>query len=208
MNNSKHAIVIFAREPVSGKVKSRLTGALNDAERLDLYKRMLVHSSIVIGRIGNASAYLYSTPDKQHPFLKVLSKRFDFHQQVQANGDLGYKMTMALEDVLEHSDKAILIGSDCPFITSDYLASAITQLRNDPVVIGPATDGGFVMIGTTDHRLMEPLFQNIEWGNSEVLDKLLENAKRQGTSIHLMQPLNDIDRPEDLALLDDFTWFE
>lgn len=208
MKKSKLTVVVFAREPVLGTVKSRLSKALDEAERLNLYKQMLTHTSAVVAQLEHATAHLYSTPDIKHPFLTALSKRFDFLQNVQAAGGLGDKMVKALKDVLEHSDKAILIGSDCPFITKDYLDTASSKLRNHTVVIGPATDGGFVMIGTTDHVQIEPLFSNIEWGNSEVLDTLLENAKRESTSIALMEPLNDIDRPKDLSLLDGFTWFE
>ena len=208
MKNSKPAVVIFAREPILGTVKSRLSPVLDDAERLSLYKRMLRHTSAVVGSEEEICGYLYSTPDKDHPYLKALSKRFDLYQQVQIKGVLGEKMTAAFEDVLEHTHKAILIGSDCPFITGDYIESAISRLSNTTVVIGPATDGGFVMIGTTDHALMEHLFRDIEWGNSDVLETLLKNAQSSDITVELMEPLNDVDRPEDLQLLDGFTWFE
>ncbi len=208
MKNTKSAVVIFAREPVLGTVKSRLSPALDDAERLNLYKRMLCHTSAVVGRIEEIDASLYSVPDKEHPYLNALSKRFDFSQQVQIKGDLGEKMTAAFEDVLEHTDKSILIGSDCPFITRDYIESAISRLNDNAVIIGPATDGGFVMIGTTDHALMEHLFRDIEWGSSDVLETLLKNAQSSDITVELMEPLNDVDRPEDLQLLDGFTWFE
>jgi len=208
MKNTEPAVIIFAREPVLGTVKSRLSPVLDDAERLSLYKRMLCHTSAVVGLEEEIDAYLYSTPDKDHPYLKALSKRFDLYQQLQIKGVLGEKMTAAFEDVLEHTHKAILIGSDCPFITGDYIESAISRLSNSTVVVGPATDGGFVMIGTTDHKLTQPLFRDIEWGNSDVLETLLKNAQTYDIAIELMEPLNDVDRPEDLELLEGFTWFE
>ena len=95
----------------------------------------------------------------------------------------------------------VLIGSDCPAITTRYLQQAFSELENSEVVFGPATDGGYVLIGS---RILLPArcFDSIAWGGEKVLEQSLKKMENANISYSLLPPLQDIDRPEDLASLD------
>jgi len=116
----------------------------------------------------------------------------------QCDGDLGQRMAGAFEDSFrEGSPATVIIGSDCPTLTSDVLAAAFDSLKKNSVVFGPATDGGYYLIGLT--KLVPELFQGIAWGTETVLAQSLQILERTGIRPVQLQPLDDLDRPEDVA---------
>jgi hypothetical protein len=118
--------------------------------------------------------------------------------QPQSEGDLGQRMAGAFTDSFrEGSPATVIIGSDCPSRTTEILAAAFESLKTNPVVFGPATDGGYYLIGLT--RPVPEIFQGVAWGRETVLAQSLKNLARLGSKPALLQPLDDLDRPEDLA---------
>ncbi len=94
----------------------------------------------------------------------------------------------------------ILVGGDCPFIDEDYIESAILALKKHDVVIGPANDGGYVLLGLSQDT--PQLFENIDWGTESVFEATLNIVEREKLSYKVLPALSDIDRPEDLKQLD------
>ncbi len=116
----------------------------------------------------------------------------------QSAGDLGQRMAAAFEDSFrEGSTATVMIGSDCPALTCEVLGAAFDSLRSHAVVFGPATDGGYYLIGLT-HPVPE-LFHGVAWGTEKVLRQSLDILARNGEKPALLQPLDDLDRPEDLV---------
>jgi rSAM/selenodomain-associated transferase 2/rSAM/selenodomain-associated transferase 1 len=122
----------------------------------------------------------------------------------QGDGDIGRRMMAALSEAFQEGyESVVIIGSDVPDITSDILQQAFKKLQNNDLVLGPAADGGYYLIGMQmaawDSADPE-LFEDINWGTGEVLSQSLEKAKKRGLSYGLLDTLKDVDRPEDLAV--------
>ncbi len=116
----------------------------------------------------------------------------------QCEGDLGQRMAGAFADSFREGSLAtVIIGSDCPSLTPEILAAAFEALKANPVVFGPATDGGYYLIGLT--RLVPELFQGVAWGTEIVLAQSTEILARNDSKPALLTPLDDLDRPEDVA---------
>ncbi|MEC4887155.1 MAG: TIGR04282 family arsenosugar biosynthesis glycosyltransferase, partial [Scytonema sp. PMC 1070.18] len=119
--------------------------------------------------------------------------------QLQGEGDLGERMMRSLVDAFQSgAEKVVIIGIDCPDINAQILAQAFEQLRQYDLVLGPAVDGGYYLIGL--QRPIPELFTNISWGTSEVLQKTINIAQKLNLSVFSLPLLADIDRPEDLPL--------
>jgi rSAM/selenodomain-associated transferase 2/rSAM/selenodomain-associated transferase 1 len=116
----------------------------------------------------------------------------------QCEGGLGQRMAGAFADSFrEGSPATVIIGSDCPSLTPEILAAAFELLNTNPVVFGPATDGGYYLVGLT--QLVPELFQGVAWGTETVLAQSLAISANLGSKPALLQPLDDLDRPEDVA---------
>lgn len=119
--------------------------------------------------------------------------------RLQASGGLGERMARAFEEGFrDRSGPTLLIGSDCPGLTPELLANAFEKLNDNPVVLGPAADGGYYLVGLT--RPVPELFRGISWGSDRVLAESVNNLKRIGIKPALLPELADVDRPSDLAL--------
>ncbi len=123
----------------------------------------------------------------------------EFCYQPQSEGDLGQRMLSAFVASLSQGRRrVVLIGSDCPEITAPILSSAFALLTDHDLVLGPARDGGYYLIGLT--APYPELFQDMPWGTAAVLTKTQTKAARLGLKTALLEPLTDIDRPEDLPV--------
>ena len=129
----------------------------------------------------------------------------------QVGEDLGEKMNFAINKSFVSNDSkyALLLGTDCPAMTYDYLDKALRLLSDGAkLVLGPAEDGGYVLIGV--NKPYPELFQDIQWGTNKVLDETIQKAKNIGVDYVCLEPLWDVDRPEDLWRLSEleptFNW--
>ena len=126
-----------------------------------------------------------------------LGRDIAFHSQGQ--GDLGDRMHRAFREAMATgAERAVIVGTDCPEITADLVQRAFHLLDRNDVVLGPAADGGYYLIGM--RRLVPELFSGITWGTERVRQQTLTAARRAGVSVGLLDLLSDVDRPEDLSV--------
>ncbi len=125
----------------------------------------------------------------------------DLDYLAQPDGDLGQRLTGAFREAFGQGYfRVVIIGADCPDLLASHIEEAFSILRSQDLVIGPATDGGYYLIGLS--RPEPALFAAIPWGAGDVLEKTLEIAEQKGLSLAQLETLSDVDRPEDLQHLD------
>ena len=197
-------IILFAREPILGQVKTRLHPAIGQAGALGLYKAMLGRVTETLNSSQLANWELCVTSNMSHKYFITLCNKRDITLQVGT--DLGQRMSQAIAGGLgkEQVEKVLIIGSDCPAMSEDYIDSALTALEEgNEVVLGPAEDGGYVLVGMS--RQVPEIFEDMPWGSDQVLSQTLQRLEKLGVSYRLLAPLWDVDRPEDLARLSELS---
>lgn len=193
-------ILIFARAPVPGTVKTRLAADIGNVAATDVYRQCLRATVTMVAGAQLAPAALQVTPDTRHPMLLSLASDHGIGLKTQQGADLGERMFGALQAALRCHDFAVLIGTDCPVMTMDYLDQACRALRSGTdIVLGPAEDGGYVLLGArvADERM----FTDIPWGSHDVLALTRERLKLVGMRHAELAPLWDIDTLDDLDRL-------
>ena len=193
-------ILVFAREPLLGKVKSRLAIEIGAQEALAVYRAMLARLGQLLTQAQIASWDLWVTSNCSHKdFLSICNKTNIYLQNGQ---DLGARMDGAIQQTLrqENVESVVLIGTDCPAVTERYLDQALLALESGvDVVLGPAEDGGYVLVGM--QRPITAVFEDIPWGTDQVMHRTLETLKAKELTYRLLDTLWDVDRPEDLVRL-------
>ena len=191
-------VLIFARSPVAGAVKTRLASSIGAEAAARLYRQLVQGTLDTVLQAGLAPVYLYVTPDTTHPFIRSLVHRLPVTARQQRGADLGERMYSALRDALRDSEFALLIGTDCPVMTGAYLHQACRQLQaGEDLVVGPVEDGGYVLIGA--RRAYRELFDSVPWGTTEVLQATRERAEWLGLRYAELGVLWDLDTPADLT---------
>ena len=191
-------IQIFAKAPIPGKIKTRLQPALSGDDCARLSRDMIRHSIKVATDLADTSIELWCFPNEEIPFFQQLADEFPLELHTQCGVNLGDRMHHALNQALETHHAVQLIGSDCPFYSQEYLRYGFELLETpSQVVIGPATDGGYLLIGA-NRPLPESVFNNIAWGTNTVFRETLDRFQDIAITPRLLPSLNDIDRPEDL----------
>ena len=190
-------IIVFAREPVAGSVKTRLANSIGDKEALHIYREMVNKTVEMVSKSGLSELELYVTGDIKHPMFKFLAGKYGIRVCAQTGKDLGERMFRALKQSLDNASYCILIGSDCPVMTAAYLKQAFRLLENGlDAVLGPAEDGGYVLFGAT--RADISWFNDIDWGSQNVLAQSRQKLTAGNASYEELQPLWDVDEIEDL----------
>ena len=195
-------ILLFARLPALGKVKTRLKSALSSIEILALYEAMLKRIVSLLNESNLAEVQLWLDTDSTKENNFVLDVPWNFKMNEQVGEDLGDKMNFAINESLVSKDAkcALLLGSDCPALTLGYIDNALRLLDDGAqLVLGPAEDGGYVLIGV--NKSYPELFKGIQWGTDKVLDETIQRAKSIGVDYVCLEPLWDVDRPEDIRRL-------
>jgi rSAM/selenodomain-associated transferase 1 len=193
MNNQ--VVVIFTRTPQSGKVKTRLQPELTPEQALACHM-LLLENTLQRIQAHEYRIELWSYPDTQHPLFEKLQQRFSISIHRQSGGDLGERMFHCLDFHIKQGNKIVLIGSDCPDINTAYIAEAFTQLHDNDVVLGPASDGGYVLISA--RKISKAVFEGIEWGSDRVYRQTVTQLNHSDLSHNSLDMLNDIDSYEDL----------
>ena len=192
------AIVLYARTPARGKVKTRLVPPLTPAGALGLHRALVRDAAVAVRRAARdagASAFVaWSAPGRA---LRLAGLR----RLAQGGGDLGARMRRTVRGLLGAGHAGVVIfGSDAPLVGAPLLARAARALRaGAPLVIGPARDGGYYLIGLDADR--PALFSGIPWGTGDVLAITRRRARRLGLRERRLPPARDIDHPADLAWL-------
>ena len=191
---NKYALIIFAKSPETGNVKTRLAGRLDDAERLKLYASMLDGTIEKLRTISKADTLVCYDGDEKY-FAKFGLRTFP-----QSEGDLGERMHLAMKGLFEEGYlKVVLVGVDIPGLTPRIVLNAFNLLSDSDAVFGPATDGGYYLVGLKSPN--KKIFVDIEWSTNTTLKQTLAKAKEAGLKISITDILSDVDRPEDLKNL-------
>ncbi|MDE0512856.1 MAG: TIGR04282 family arsenosugar biosynthesis glycosyltransferase [Gammaproteobacteria bacterium] len=196
----KTALLVFTRTPDPGNVKTRLLSVM-DAPRAAAIQAGLLQRTLETARASTAvDIELWCTPTAQHPLLLELGDRFSLALRKQAGAGLGERMSSAMEQALERYRHMALIGSDCMDLAASDIDLALEQLAaGTDIVLGPALDGGYYLIGLS--RLYRQLFAGIEWGTDRVLEQTRERVAQLGLKLFELPVRRDLDRPEDLRYL-------
>lgn len=191
MTDRRGALLVFAKSPEKGKVKTRLAKDLGEEKAFEIYLSLLEHIKNVSGLSGIDRILAYSGRfNQQDPFFPADS------YIAQKGNDLGERMHNALlEAIMKYKTATVLIGVDLPGLTTDILQNAFDLLNSNDVVIGPAEDGGYYLIGMKEAQW--PLFQNMSWSHSKVLEDTLKRCEQLGLSYDFVDRLNDIDTFDD-----------
>lgn len=196
MKYPQACILLFTRVPVVGQVKTRLIPALGAAAACAVHERLLARILGVLEQQTLCAAELWLDAAGSHPLLD----RSQLPQQLQQGHDLGERMAQALAAALQHYRQVVLIGADAPGIDAACLERALACLQQDAeLVLGPALDGGYVLIGSTVPA--PSLFDGVAWGTDAVLQQTLQRAEAAGLRYALLEPQADIDDPQDLQYL-------
>lgn len=200
MNRS---LIVFAKEPIIGRVKTRLENKLSRETCLDLYKCFL-KDILDTARIVDCDSRIlaYESAGARPVYLENAGAGFIFHKQ--SGYDLGRRMDDAFRFARKRGAKAtVIIGSDSPTLTGENIDDAYSALEKKDIVVGPCDDGGYYLIGLKEPSL--ELFSGIEWSRSGVLLKTLENIKTMGKSVSVLKEWYDIDDEKGLGrLISDF----
>jgi rSAM/selenodomain-associated transferase 1 len=187
-------IAILAKAPVPGLAKTRLIPALGADGAAALQEQLILRTVEIACAAATGPVTVWATPDASHAVFRNVAEKFAVGIVRQPDGDLGARMLAA---VAAAQAPALVIGTDCPALTSGHLVDAAIALREglDAVVI-PAEDGGYVLIGL---RRPEPaLFADMTWSTDTVMTETRARIARLGLAVRELPPLWDVDRPEDL----------
>ncbi len=191
-------IQLFAKAPRRGAVKTRMMPHLSPQQCLQLHIELLQHGLARLAALPGLVLQL--TASEPHPQLLALSQRYRVALGWQCGNDLGERMHNAVVEGLQHHRGVLLVGADCPFIDADYVAQAVAALvQGAPVVIGPAADGGYALIGLSEP--IPALFSGLPWGSSRVLTETRQLLRDRKLPWRELPVVHDIDRPEDLEQL-------
>lgn len=190
------ALIVFARAPEPGRVKTRLVPLLGKRGAARLYMRMVEKTlrTALEARCGRVD--LYCASGMKSPYFKKIQELFDVRLRAQGRGNLGERMYRALRS----HPGAVLIGSDCPALRTADLRAAARALRlGADAVLAPAEDGGYALIGL--RRASRAVFDGVSWGGPTVLEQTRVRLLRLGWRWKELRTVWDVDRPEDVARL-------
>ncbi len=188
-------IVIFAKAPVPGRVKTRLIPMLGEEGAARLAQQMLADTVAHACAAGLAPPELCATPHPGDPdwagHLPAGVRLSD-----QGPGDLGQRLAAAAKRVIDDGERILLIGTDCPALDGERLGAAAARLESHDAIVHPARDGGYVLLGLS--RADPSLFNDIAWSSDTVAVTTVARITALGWSLFVGDTLRDIDEPADL----------
>ncbi|MCL7753683.1 TIGR04282 family arsenosugar biosynthesis glycosyltransferase [Polaribacter sp. Z022] len=188
---NKNLLLVFTRNPELGKAKTRLAKTIGNETALEIYKFLLQKTCNVASKVNADKAVYYSVKIRENDIWDA--NIFQKHQQV--GEDLGIRMLNAFKNGFEAGyQKVMIIGSDLYDLTSENINTAFQKLENNDVVLGPAEDGGYYLLGMKS--LQHNIFKNKNWGTDSVRKDTLEDLKDK--KVKLLEFKNDIDVYEDI----------
>lgn len=192
-------ILILAKAPVAGQVKTRLCPPLTPDEAASL------HGSLVLDLLERSQSLkgydriLVGTPSSYHPFFRAMAARFKIPVWDQTGDDLGARMASAFNKAFEQPYRSVVvIGTDIPGIDPPLLMAADKSLQNHDVVLGPAADGGYYLLGL--RAPLPELFDDVPWSTDQVYERTKAKIQALGLSLKILPELRDLDTVEDLQV--------
>lgn len=192
-------IVIFAKAPIAGAVKTRLIPALGAQGAARLAHRMLTHTVAEAVAAGAGPVELCVSPSPIASVWQSVALSTNVSWSDQSHGDLGTRMARAVRRVTEAGESIVLIGTDCPQLDRALLRAAANSLQQYDATISPTTDGGYVLLGL--RRYDPALFKDIEWSTPTVASETLSRLAQLGWTVQHNPIVRDIDQPDDLEYL-------
>lgn len=198
--SSKNSLIIFTRNPILGKVKTRLAKSVGNEIALEIYQFLLNKTKEVTLNIPADKVVFYS----EEITNKDIWDATIYKKELQEGTDLGAKMSNAFKTCFKDGyEKVVLIGSDLFDLEEFHIREAFEKLEKNDAVIGPALDGGYYLLGL---KKMHPtIFMNKNWGTATVRKNTMKNLEK--VNVHLLPILNDVDVIEDIKHHPAFTKF-
>ncbi len=200
MTKPSRAVLIFSKLPEAGQVKSRLIPVLGAEGAARLYRRLLVRQLEWLTAEAGCPIQLWLTPSMDHPLVQHWAGEAELSLFLQRGEDLGERMMYAAQAALQSYRQVVLLGVDCPALTAAHLHQTFSWLESYDGVLGPARDGGYVLLGLKSVPLS--LFKGHNWGEADVAESTREAMRRLGWGWRELPRLWDLDRPEDLPKLE------
>ncbi len=189
-SRGKTRLILFAKEPVRGKVKTRLAKDLSSDLVLKLYQAFVTDLVKIALKVKCDERVIYYTGDLKTPFLEQFRKGYRLKRQ--RGRDLGERMFGAFVDSVQKGfEKTVMIGTDCLSLTPALLSSAFQRLNQYDLILGPSRDGGYYLIGLSSPH--PALFTGIPWSTDQVFPRTMSRARQLRQKVYLLRPLEDID---------------
>lgn len=190
---SSTALVIFVRNPVLGQVKTRLAKDIGDERARAIYLQLLQHTLEITRGLSFRKFIYYADEVSDYDLWSVPG----YTKRKQNGNDLGERMLNSFKELFDQGfTRIIIIGSDCLQLQTENLQEAVALLESNVAVIGPASDGGYYLLGLT--KLYPELFVNKPWSTDQVFAKTIDDFNNLGISYSLLEELSDIDDITDL----------
>ena len=193
-------LVMFTKFPERGQVKSRLAKDLGEERATELYRCFIEDLLERLSRGTYRFQMAFYPAGKEREIKEMFGNELSYTPQ--AGEDLGERMKNAFNlCFLEGSQSAVVIGSDCPDLPAWIIEEAFFSLDDHDVVIGPSVDGGYYLIGFRKETFNPDAFAGPTWGTANVFRQTMTNLQETGALVYVLPVWQDIDRPEDIAIL-------
>ena len=194
---NKNQLIIFIKNPVLGKVKTRLAKYIGDRSALQIYLSLLKHTFKITKELEDVVKVVYYSDVVEEDDMWISTS---FGKSLQEGNDLGMRMKNAFQTAFnEGAERVVIIGSDCFELTQNYIEHAFNILNSNQAVIGPAVDGGYYLLGM--NRMYSSVFQDVEWSSHNVFVSTFVKLKEEDIQFKLLPVLYDVDRVEDVPEL-------
>ncbi len=192
-------LIIFAKNPIPGKVKTRLSPQIAPPDAAELYKAFIADIAINALQLKCDRVVVAYTPlDAEPSFHGICEQSINY--MPQEGRDLGERMKNAFRCAMdEGSTRTVIIGTDSPTLPVSYIQDAFSALERVPITIGPTFDGGYYLIGLSEQN--DDIFDGVEWSTSSVFSQTLTRIKTAKKQFYLLPPWYDVDTPNDLEFL-------
>lgn len=192
----KNALLIFVKNIIAGKVKTRLAATVGYDEAIKVYHRLVQHTQLITTDLKVNKMVFYSDYLQQSDIWPDEN----YEKKLQFGIGLGERMCKAFQYAFDSgNDKAVIIGTDCPGLNASLIQNAFIELSNSDVVIGPAMDGGYYLLGMK--KCYAELFNGIVWSTSDVREATIEKCIQLNLHYHQLEMLPDIDEEKDLVYM-------
>ena len=197
---ARELLIVFTRYPEPGRAKTRLIPALGALRAATVHRQMTEHTLLQVRKLHSTrsisiAVHFDGSGDRQmQDWLGA-----DLGYQSQSSGDLGGRMARSFDDAFQAGiERVSIIGTDCPELDAELMGRAFDELLTHDLVLGPAIDGGYYLIGL--RYFIPELFVDISWSTDRVLVQTVAIADKLNLSVGYLPILADVDRPEDLPI--------